>query len=109
MAPPKWPVVQLAFTALPLLLLPDVSRTFVPAPSSKAYAALRLASTLVLATVTFTAPDVVVFPLVSRATAVIAWDPLSIVRVSQLRVYGPERSSAPTFWPSTLNCTPATP
>ena len=36
-----------------------------------------------LETVTVTEADVLVFPLVSRATALSAWEPLTYARVSQ--------------------------
>ena len=62
-----------------------------------------------LLTVTLTMVDVVVLPAASRATAVNPCEPLPAVVVFQEIEYGAVVSSAPTFVPSTLNCTPATP
>jgi len=60
-------------------------------------------------TVTVRAAAVVVLPAASRAMAVSVWLALLKVVVSQVIEYGLVVSSAPTFAPSTLNCTPATP
>src|SRR5205814_3408707 len=46
---------------------------------------------------------------VSRATAFTVCGPLLTSRLSHVTEYGPLVSSAPTFTPSTWNCTPATP
>ena len=56
--------------------------------------------------VTFTAADVTMVPLASRATAVKACEPAGAVTDVE---YGALVSSAPAFWPSTRNCTPTTP
>src|SRR5207249_1444311 len=60
-------------------------------------------------TVTVTAPDVVVFPAPSRATAVRLWAPVATVVVSHNTEYGAAVTSTPRFAPSSLNCTPITP
>ena len=60
-------------------------------------------------TVTGTAVEVVVWPVVSRATAVIEWLPLPTVVVSQEREYGAEVSSLPRSTAPRRNWTPATP
>jgi vacuolar-type H+-ATPase subunit I/STV1 len=60
------------------------------------------------ATVTVTLLDVVVLPLVSRATAVRVWVPSLTAVVFQLVEYGDAVSSLPKLTPSSLNCTPAT-
>src|SRR2546428_13124941 len=62
-----------------------------------------------LTTVTLTAVDVAVLPAASRATAVTVWDPLATRVVFQEMAYGAAVTSAPTFAPSSLNCTPTTP
>src|SRR3989344_2463132 len=49
-----------------------------------------------------------VFPAASRATALRVWVPLVEVVVFHAREYGEVVASAPTFAPSTLNCTPTT-
>src|SRR3989442_14071079 len=59
-------------------------------------------------TVTVTPDDVLVFPAASRATAVSVCDPSGTAAVFQLMEYGEAVSSAPTFVPSSLNCTPTT-
>ena len=48
-------------------------------------------------------------PAASRAIALSVWEPLSSPRVSQTTEYGLAVSSAPRFWLSTRNWTPATP
>src|SRR5215510_11197522 len=60
-------------------------------------------------TVTVTAADVAVLPVVSRAIAVSVCDPSATVLVSQLIEYGATVSSAPICTPSASNRTPATP
>src|SRR5216684_818107 len=60
-------------------------------------------------TVTVTGADVVVLPAASRATAVSVCAPLVAAVVSHATEYGAAVSSAPTFEPSSLNCTPTTP
>ena len=61
-----------------------------------------------LETVTVTAVEVVVLPAASRATAVSVCDALVAFLVSHASAYGALVPSAPTFAPSTLNCTPTT-
>src|SRR5437660_11980248 len=61
-----------------------------------------------LLTVTVTAVEVVVLPVVSRARAVRVWAPLSPM-VSQETEYGAAVTSAPRLEPSSRNWTPATP
>src|ERR1700676_2504836 len=63
---------------------------------------------LLLATVTEIGLDAALFPDASLATALSVCGPFAAVVVSQLAAYGGEASSAPRFWPSSLNCTPAT-
>ncbi len=83
-APPNWPLVHVVPTVVAVRLLPDESVASVPEVSLRAYATRRPAGEApVLVTVTVTELDVVVFPLVSRATAVSVWEPLSCARVSQ--------------------------
>jgi hypothetical protein len=53
--------------------------------------------------------EVLVLPLVSRATADTVCAPCVARRVFHEAEYGAVVSSEPTFAPSTLNCTPATP
>jgi hypothetical protein len=60
-------------------------------------------------TVTAIAVETVLFPAASLATAVTVWDPLATADVFQDIEYGDDVSSAPTFVPSNLNCTPMTP
>ena len=60
-------------------------------------------------TVTLTTVAVLVLPAASRATAVSVCAAFVAVAVFQLVEYGAAVSSAPRFWPSSLNCTPATP
>src|SRR5207253_3058431 len=62
-----------------------------------------------LLTVTVIAPDVVVLPAASRATAVSVCVPLVAIVVSHTAVNGEAVSSAPRLAPSSLNCTPTTP
>src|SRR3989442_14686171 len=62
-----------------------------------------------LLTVTVTPAEVVDFPAASRATAVSVWLPFVAVVVVQETEYGAVVASAPTFAPSSLNCTPTTP
>jgi hypothetical protein len=102
------PEVQLAPEIVPKLLLPDASFKVVPEPSSKLYAAIRLLSGE-LATFTLIAELVAVFPAVSLAVAVIECVPLAMLLESHDIEYGDDVSSLPTFAPSILNCTPATP
>ncbi len=63
---------------------------------------------IILFTVTLTADEVVKLELESRAIAVIECEPLVTEVVLQETEYGDVVSSAPTFTPSTLNCTPDT-
>jgi len=63
---------------------------------------------LVLLTVTFTPALVAVFPAESFATAVKVWLPFETEVLLQENVYGEFASAAPTFAPSTCNCTLAT-
>ena len=60
-------------------------------------------------TVTLTGTDVFVLPAASLATAVSTWAPFDTVVVFHGAEYGVLVSSAPTFTPSSLNCTPTTP
>src|SRR5437899_6851383 len=69
----------------------------------------RVTVPLPFETVTVTAADVPVLPAASRATAVRVWEPLLVVVVSHEIEYGAVATSAPRFWPSSLNCTPTTP
>ncbi|HTP44344.1 MAG TPA: hypothetical protein VMJ13_07245, partial [Candidatus Acidoferrum sp.] len=62
-----------------------------------------------LLTVTFTLALVVVFPAASFATAVSVWLAFETDVVFHEKLYGDEVSAAPTFAPSTCNCTLATP
>src|SRR6185503_17080457 len=82
-------VLQVAPLIVPLLLLPEISLTVVPAPSLKAYAATRPPVTCVLATVTVTLVVVVVFPAASRARAESVCAPLPADVVFQASEYGP--------------------
>ena len=59
-------------------------------------------------TVTETGALVAVLLLASRATAVRTWFP-ELPTVSQTTENGEFNASAPSGWPSTKNCTPATP
>src|SRR3989339_1633144 len=61
-----------------------------------------------ITTVTLT-DALVVFPAASRAIAEIVWLPAESVAAFNEAVYGAAVISAPTFKPSTLNCTPAPP
>ena len=70
---------------------------------------MRIVLPVVFETVTVTAADVVVLPAASRATAVSVCDALVAGVVSQPNSYGAVVCSAPTFAPSTWNCTPTTP
>ena len=62
-----------------------------------------------LKTVTVTGAEVVVFPALSRATAVSVCVPFADFVVSQVALYGAAVLSAPSGWPSRRSCTPATP
>jgi hypothetical protein len=62
-----------------------------------------------LFTVTETAVEVLVFPAVSRATAVRTCEPLEVLVLSKETEYGLVVSSLPRLVPSNLNCTPTTP
>src|SRR5205823_3916632 len=62
-----------------------------------------------LKTVTVTAPEVVLLPAASRATAVSTCEALVAVLVSQETTKGAAVTSAPRLAPSSLNCTPTTP
>src|SRR3989344_4736688 len=64
---------------------------------------------VVFDTVTLLTALHLVLPAASRATALMVWVPLVAVVVFHAREYGAMVSSAPTFAPSTLNCTPTTP
>src|SRR6267143_17210 len=69
----------------------------------------RFAVGAVLETVTVTGAEVARLPAASRATAVRVCEPLLAVVVSQGAEYGAAVTSAPTFTPSSRNCTPAIP
>src|SRR3954447_3407981 len=56
-----------------------------------------------------TGEEVVRFPEVSRATAVIEWLPFAAPAVDQSALYGGVVSSVPMSCASTRNCTPAIP
>src|SRR6185312_10361343 len=104
-------VVQVVPLVVPLLPLPDRSVTLVPVPSLKPYDATSPVGGggAVLETVTVTPLEVPVFPAVSRGTAVMTCCPFGTLVESHATEYGDDASSAPTFAPSTLNWTPATP
>src|SRR5438552_4087738 len=70
---------------------------------------MRIVVRVLFATVTVTVAAVVVLPAASRATAVTVCDALLAVVVSHEIEYGAVVSSAPTFAPSSRNCTPTTP
>ena len=79
-------------------------------PSSKPYASWRpVVETPLLLTVTGAGADVVEFAAPSRATALRTCVPLTSPRVSQGTEYGLVLSSAPRFWPLSLNWTPTSP
>ena len=83
-APPNWPLVQVLPTVVAVRLFPDASVASVPEVSLRAYATRRPAvETPVFETVTVRELDVLMFPLVSRATAVSVWEPFRCPRVSQ--------------------------
>ena len=63
---------------------------------------------VLLLTVTFTPALVVAFPAESFATAVKVWLPFETEALLHEKVYGEFASAAPTFAPSTCNCTLAT-
>src|SRR5262245_20324418 len=64
---------------------------------------------MLLTTATLTLADVVELPAASRATALTACGPSGTAVVFQLTLYGAAVTAAPTFAPSTLNCTMRTP
>src|SRR5688572_23235751 len=70
---------------------------------------MRPAMTAPLLTVIVRGADSVVLPAASRATAVMMCVPSATTAVIQDVANGLDVSSAPTFTPSTLNCTPTTP
>src|SRR5206468_10197562 len=63
----------------------------------------------VLSTTTVTGADVVALPAASRAIALREWLPSESVDVFSTNWYGLAVTSAPTFTPSSWNCTPPTP
>ena len=100
-------VVHAAPTIVPVRKFPDESPTVGPEPSLKEYAATR-PGTAVLARVTTTPADTILFPAASRARAVSVCCPFATPAVFHVTEYGAVVSSAPSGAPSTRNCTPAT-
>src|SRR3954452_9385855 len=82
----------------------------VPEGSSKPHAPTSAAgSTGGLLRVTLTDDEVVRLPASSAATPVSTWAPFAVPNVFQLRSNGAWVTGEPRSWPSSLNCTEATP
>jgi hypothetical protein len=98
-----------------LLPFPDRSRYVLPLVSAVSKLQNPIAPvgseavTVALLTVTLTAADVVVAPAELRAIAEMLWVPLATPVVFHATEYGAVVTSAPTFTPSTWNCTPTAP
>src|SRR3989344_1461004 len=88
---------------------PAVERTRRPWVACTRSPLWNVGGVTILSTVTPTGLEVVAFPAASRATAVIVCGLFAKVLVFHLIEYGVVVASAPTFVPSTLNCTPTTP
>src|SRR5207245_593662 len=92
---PAWSVGVALSAVVPLTVAPPAGAV-----------TLTVGAVVSLKTVTVTAAAVVILPAASRAIAVSVCDALLAVVVSHEIEYGAVVSSAPTFAPSSRNCTP---
>src|SRR2546425_1151441 len=109
-ADPNFPLaVHVAFVSVPVLPCPDASRVCTPDASLKPSAATSPGGADdVFETVTPIATGGR-FPAASRAAAPIVCGPLDVVAVFHVIEYGGDVRSVPSAFPSSWNCTPATP
>src|SRR5262249_29245750 len=106
---PNFPAVQaVPLVSVPLLELPEISAVVVPLPSLRPSAITRPEATPPV-TVTETGALVVWLPAASRARAESVCEPLVAAEASHEMEYGAVVSSVPSAFPSSRNCTPATP
>jgi hypothetical protein len=110
-APPNLPAaLQLVDDNVPTWPFPLASATLDPDPSLKPHAATKPeGGGALFETVTDTDCDDAEFPAASRATAVTTCEPSATERESHDSDHGAVTTSAPTFTPSSRNCTPTTP